>query len=300
MDPLQARATSQRLPLALAAQQTVYSLMQSTAQQMLALPSISSSPIPDLPGHIASVKTDAQWFISNLSAQIGNWVNTLDTFGVALTTAANKALAILQVGDANAVTQAQQTLQPVLAQGDGVTAALMAFNAGLADYNNGIASDNRNFQTDQMQAQQMLAGDQARLQALNAQYNALQQELADKRRTEIIVGIFTFGIGAAIMELTGYIESTQRDIANAEQQTDQLQQQLAQLGACYSLLRSFADGSAVMSGLAANMLTEWQTLGASLEEVVSHPVPAAFLQANILAILKDWQQVATQLTQMQS
>ena len=112
MDPLQARATSQRLQLAPAAQQTVYSLMQSTARQMLALPSINSSPIADLPGHIATLKSDAQWFISNFSAQITTWVGTLDTFGVALTTAANKALAILQVGDATTVAQAQQTEPP--------------------------------------------------------------------------------------------------------------------------------------------------------------------------------------------
>ncbi len=298
MASLQARASSQNLPLTLAAQQSVYNMMQATAQQMLGLPSISSSPISDLPAHIVMVKNDAQWFIGALSQQINTWVSTLSAFGNTLNTAADRALTVLQGGDASAVTQAQQIMQPVLSQGGSVSSALQAFNSSLGDYNNRIAADNRNFANDQQQAQQLLAADQAQLAALNAQYNALQQELADKRRTEIIVGIFTFGIGAAIMELTGYIESTEHDIANAQQQTAILQQQMAQLGACYSLLRSFANGSAILSGLTANMQTEWQTLNASLQEIVGHPVPADFLKANILAILKDWQQVADQLAQM--
>ncbi len=298
MASLQARASSQNLPLTLAAQQSVYNMMQVTAQQMLGLPSISSSPISDLPAHIVMVKNDAQWFIGALSQQINTWVSTLSAFGNTLNTAADRALTVLQGGDASAVTQAQQIMQTVLSQGGSVSSALQAFNSSLGDYNNRITADNRNFANDQQQAQQLLAADQAQLAALNARYNALQQELADKRRTEIIVGIFTFGIGAAIMELTGYIESTEHDIANAQQQTAILQQQMAQLGACYSLLRSFANGSAILSGLTANMQTEWQTLNASLQEIVGHPVPADFLKANILAILKDWQQVADQLAQM--
>ncbi|MCR1315166.1 hypothetical protein NR288_24445 [Enterobacter sp. BT855] len=116
---------------------------------------------------------------------------------------------------------------------------------------------------------------------------------------EIIIGIFTFGIGAAIMELTGYVQSTEQAIAQAQQETGMLYQEIGQLGATSDALNALTKGTAILCGLTQSLQYGWQTVTADLSEVTQQQVTADFLIVSVNTVQANWQEVMRTVEQLQ-
>lgn len=285
-------AASQKMSVALSAQQTVRQQMEGLAQNLRALPAVTDSQIPDLAEHIRQTQGHANDYLSGLSEVMERFYSEIMTYGGVLETVSTQTLKVLRSGAPNAVAMAQDLLQGALNAGGTIDSSLKQLSDDVGIFNDHISADARNLRSDQTKAQQLVAGNEAMLSALKEKERAYQQELKSKRRQEIIIGIFTLGIGAAIMELTGYIKSTERDIDKAKKQATALEGDIARLGATVGALTAFVKAAAILSGLSMNLEKGWQTVSVSLQEVMDHDVPASFMEATVNSILADWDQVA--------
>lgn len=292
-------ANTPQMNVAVQAQMTVRQQLSGMAQHLLSLPAINNPQLPSLAVHIQAVRGHAKDYLGPVSTQMDAVNTQLAAYGNALQQTCNQVLALLRGSGGTSPPQVQTMLVALQAAGTPVGQALAQMALSIASFDNNITADARNLLGDQQLAQQLMAADQARMQALMQQLNSLRAELEDKQREEVIVGIFTLGIGAAIMELTGYVQSTESDINAAQQQGGMLSQQMAQLGATTSALTAFTNGTAVLAGLTQTLQHDWQTANAMLNELTQKSVPSAFLQAYINALMADWNELMGELPQLQ-
>lgn len=285
---------------ALTAQQNVRQQMTQVAQQLEKLPPINDPQIPDLNGNILSVRNHANYYLSEVLVKMDVLLSEIMKYGNEMDSTVAQILSELKVsGSQESITKAQGEIKQLLSDSAPLSASLNNFNEVVIAFNNDITADSRKLLADQQRAQQLLASDKARLAALNDQLNALNAELASKKRMEIIIGIFTFGIGAAIMELTGYVESTERAIGQAQQETGQLNQEIGQLGATSNALNALTQGTAILCGLTQSLQHGWQTVNAELAEVTQQQVTADFLVATVNTVQANWQEVMRTVGQLQ-
>ncbi|MBO4150030.1 HBL/NHE enterotoxin family protein [Enterobacter ludwigii] len=285
---------------ALTAQQNVRQQMMQVAQQLEQLPPINDPQISDLNENIFSVRNHANYYLSDIVVKMDSLYSEVIKFGGELdSTVANIRSELNGPDGQEYLTKAQGQIKQLLADSAPLSASLNDFNKVIISFNNDITTDSRNLLADQQRAQQLLAADQARLEALNAQLNALNAELESKKRMEIIIGIFTLGIGAAIMELTGYVQSTERAIAQAQQETGMLYQEIGQLGATSDALNALTKGTAILCGLTQSLQYGWQTVTAELSEVTQQQVTADFLIVSVNAVQANWQEVMRTVEQLQ-
>lgn len=285
---------------ALTAQQNVRQQMTQVAQQLEKLPPINDPQIPDLNGNILSVRNHANYYLSEVLVKMDVLLSEIMKYGNEMNSTVAKILSELKIsGSQDSIAKVQGELKQLLSDSAPLSASLNNFNEVVIAFNNDITADSRKLLADQQRAQQLLASDKARLAALNDQLNALNAELASKKRMEIIIGIFTFGIGAAIMELTGYVESTERAIGQAQQETGQLNQEIGQLGATSNALNALTQGTAILCGLTQSLQHGWQTVNAELAEVAQQQVTADFLVATVNTVQANWQEVMRTVGQLQ-
>lgn len=285
---------------ALAAQQNVRQQMKQVAQQLEQLPPINDPQISDLNENIVSVHNHANYYLSDIVVKMDSLYSEVIRFGDELdSTVANIRSELNGPDGQGYLTKAQGQIKQLLSDSAPLSASLNNFNEVVISFNNDITSDSRNLLADQQKAQQLLAADRARLEALNAQLNALNAELESKKRMEIIIGIFTLGIGAAIMELTGYVQSTERAIGQAQQETVRLYQEIGQLGATSDALNALTKGTAILCGLTQSLQYGWQTVTAELSEVTQQQVTADFLIVSVNTVQANWQEVMRTVEQLQ-
>ncbi|WP_148241665.1 HBL/NHE enterotoxin family protein [Enterobacter asburiae] len=285
---------------ALTAQQNVRQQMTQVAQQLEQLPPINDPQIPDLNGNIFSVHNHANYYLSDIVVKMDLLYSAVIKFGDELnSTVANIRTELNGPDGQEYLTKAQGQIKQLLSDSAPLSASLNDFNEVVISFNNDITKDSRNLLADQQRAQQLLAADRARLEALNAQLNALNAELESKKRMEIIIGIFTLGIGAAIMELTGYVQSTERAIGQAQQETGMLYQEIGQLGATSDALNALTKGTAILCGLTQSLQHGWQTVTAELSEVTQQQVTADFLIVSVNTVQANWQEVMRTVEQLQ-
>ena len=285
---------------ALTAQQNVRQQMTQVAQQLEQLPPINDPQISDLNGNILSVHNHANYYLSDIVVKMDSLYSEVIKFGGELdSTVANIRSELNGPDGQEYLTKAQGQIKQLLSDSTPLSASLNNFNEVVISFNNDITTDSRNLLADQQRAQQLLAADRARLEALNAQLNALNAELESKKRMEIIIGIFTLGIGAAIMELTGYVQSTERAIGQAQQETGMLYQEIGQLGATSDALNALTKGTAILCGLTQSLQYGWQTVTAELSEVTQQQVTADFLIVSVNTVQANWQEVMRTVEQLQ-
>lgn len=285
---------------ALTAQQNVRQQMTQVAQQLEQLPPINDPQISDLNGNILSVHNHANYYLSDIVVKMDSLYSEVIKFGDELdSTVANIRSELNGPDGQEYLTKAQGKIKQLLSDSAPLSASLNDFNKVVISFNNDITTDSRNLLADQQRAQQLLAADRARLEALNAQLNALNAELESKKRTEIIIGVFTLGIGAAIMELTGYVQSTERAIGQAQQETGMLYQEIGQLGATSDALNALTKGTAILCGLTQSLQYGWQTVTAELSEVTQQQVTADFLIVSVNTVQANWQEVMRTVEQLQ-
>lgn len=285
---------------ALTAQQNVRQQMTQVAQQLEQLPPINDPQISDLNGNILSVHNHANYYLSDIVVKMDSLYSEVVKFGGELdSTVANIRSELNGPDGQEYLTKAQGQIKQLLSDSAPLSAALNDFNEVVISFNNDITTDSRNLLADQQRAQQLLAADRARLEALNAQLNALKAELESKKRTEIIIGVFTLGIGAAIMELTGYVQSTERAIGQAQQETGMLYQEIGQLSATSDALNALTKGTAILCGLTQSLQYGWQTVTAELSEVTQQQVTADFLIVSVNTVQANWQEVMRTVEQLQ-
>lgn len=285
---------------ALTAQQNVRQQMTQVAQQLEQLPPINDPQISDLNGNILSVHNHANYYLSDIVVKMDSLYSEVIKFGDELdSTVANIRSELNGPDGQEYLTKAQGQIKQLLSDSAPLSASLNNFNEVVISFNNDITTDSRNLLADQQRAQQLLAADRARLEALNAQLNALNAELESKKRMEIIIGIFTLGIGAAIMELTGYVQSTERAIGQAQQETGMLYQEIGQLGATSDALNALTKGTAILCGLTQSLQYGWQTVTAELSEVTQQQVTADFLIVSVNTVQANWQEVMRTVEQLQ-
>lgn len=285
---------------ALAAQQNVRQQMKQVAQQLEQLPPINEPQISDLNENIVSVHNHANYYLSDIVVKMDSLYSDVIRFGDALdSTVANIRSELNGPDGQEYLAKAQGQIKQLLSDSSPLSASLNNFNEVVISFNNNITSDSRNLLADQQKAQQLLVADRARLEALNAQLNALNAELESKKRMEIIIGIFTLGIGAAIMELTGYVQSTERAIGQAQQETERLYQEIGQLGATSDALNALTKGTAILCGLTQSLQYGWQTVTAELSEVTQQQVTADFLIVSVNTVQANWQEVMRTVEQLQ-
>ncbi|TFB20304.1 hypothetical protein E3U32_20930 [Lelliottia nimipressuralis] len=285
---------------ALTAQQNVRQQMTQVAQQLEQLPPINDPQISDLNGNILSVHNHANYYLSDIVVKMDSLYSEVIKFGGELdSTVANIRSELNGPDGQEYLTKAQGQIKQLLSDSAPLSASLNDFNGVVISFNNDITTDSRNLLADQQRAQQLLAADRARLEALNAQLNALNAELESKKRMEIIIGIFTLGIGAAIMELTGYVQSTERAIGQAQQETGILYQEIGQLGATSDALNALTKGTAILCGLTQSLQYGWQTVTAELSEVTQQQVTADFLIVSVNTVQANWQEVMRTVEQLQ-
>lgn len=285
---------------ALTAQQNVRQQMTQVAQQLEQLPPINDPQISDLNGNILSVHNHANYYLSDIVVKMDSLYSEVIKFGDELdSTVANIRSELNGPDGQEYLTKAQGQIKQLLSDSAPLSASLNNFNEVVISFNNDITTDSRNLLADQQRAQQLLAADRARLEALNAQLNALNAELESKKRMEIIIGIFTLGIGAAIMELTGYVQSTERAIGQAQQETGVLYQEIGQLGATSDALNALTKGTAILCGLTQSLQYGWQTVTAELSEVTQQQVTADFLIVSVNTVQANWQEVMRTVEQLQ-
>jgi len=285
---------------ALTAQQNVRQQMTQVAQQLEQLPPINDPQISDLNGNILSVHNHANYYLSDIVVKMDSLYSEVIKFGGELdSTVANIRSELNGPDGQEYLTKAQGQIKQLLSDSAPLSASLNNFNEVVISFNNDITTDSRNLLADQQRAQQLLAADRARLEALNAQLNALNAELESKKRMEIIIGIFTLGIGAAIMELTGYVQSTERAIGQAQQETGMLYQEIGQLGATSDALNALTKGTAILCGLTQSLQYGWQTVTAELSEVTQQQVTADFLIVSVNTVQANWQEVMRTVEQLQ-
>lgn len=285
---------------ALTAQQNVRQQMTQVAQQLEQLPPINDPQISDLNGNILSVHNHANYYLSDIVVKMDSLYSEVIKFGDELdSTVANIRSELNGPDGQEYLTKAQGQIKQLLSDSAPLSASLNNFNGVVISFNNDITTDSRNLLADQQRAQQLLAADRARLEALNAQLNALNAELESKKRMEIIIGIFTLGIGAAIMELTGYVQSTERAIGQAQQETGMLYQEIGQLGATSDALNALTKGTAILCGLTQSLQYGWQTVTAELSEVTQQQVTADFLIVSVNTVQANWQEVMRTVEQLQ-
>jgi chromosome segregation ATPase len=285
---------------ALTAQQNVRQQMTQVAQQLEQLPPINDPQISDLNGNILSVHNHANYYLSDIVVKMDSLYSEVIKFGDELdSTVANIRSELNGPDGQEYLTKAQGQIKQLLSDSAPLSASLNDFNKVVISFNNDITTDSRNLLADQQRAQQLLAADRARLEALNAQLNALNAELESKKRMEIIIGIFTLGIGAAIMELTGYVQSTERAIGQAQQETGMLYQEIGQLGATSDVLNALTKGTAILCGLTQSLQYGWQTVTAELSEVTQQQVTADFLIVSVNTVQANWQEVMRTVEQLQ-
>ena len=285
---------------ALTAQQNVRQQMKQVAQQLEQLPPINDPQISDLNGNILSVHNHANYYLSDIVVKMDSLYSEVIKFGDELdSTVANIRSELNGPDGQEYLTKAQGQIKQLLSDSAPLSASLNDFNKVVISFNNDITTDSRNLLADQQRAQQLLAADRARLEALNAQLNALNAELESKKRMEIIIGIFTLGIGAAIMELTGYVQSTERAIGQAQQETGMLYQEIGQLGATSDVLNALTKGTAILCGLTQSLQYGWQTVTAELSEVTQQQVTADFLIVSVNTVQANWQEVMRTVEQLQ-
>lgn len=285
---------------ALTAQQNVRQQMTQVAQQLEQLPPINDPQISDLNGNILSVHNHANYYLSDIVVKMDSLYSEVIKFGGELdSTVANIRSELNGPDGQEYLTKAQGQIKQLLSDSTPLSASLNDFNKVVISFNNDITMDSRNLLADQQRAQQLLAADRARLEALNAQLNALNAELESKKRMEIIIGIFTLGIGAAIMELTGYVQSTERAIGQAQQETGMLYQEIGQLGATSDALNALTKGTAILCGLTQSLQYGWQTVTAELSEVTQQQVTADFLIVSVNTVQANWQEVMRTVEQLQ-
>lgn len=285
---------------ALTAQQNVRQQMTQVAQQLEQLPPINDPQISDLNGNILSVHNHANYYLSDIVVKMDSLYSEVIKFGGELdSTVANIRSELNGPDGQEYLTKAQGQIKQLLSDSAPLSASLNDFNGVVISFNNDITTDSRNLLADQQRAQQLLAADRARLEALNAQLNALNAELESKKRMEIIIGIFTLGIGAAIMELTGYVQSTERAIGQAQQETGILYQEIGQLGATSDALNALTKGTAILCGLTQSLQYGWQTVTAELSEVTQQQVAADFLIVSVNTVQANWQEVMRTVEQLQ-
>ena len=285
---------------ALTAQQNVRQQMTQVAQQLEQLPPINDPQISDLNGNILSVHNHANYYLSDIVVKMDSLYSEVVKFeGELDSTVANIRSELNGPDGQEYLTKAQGQIKQLLSDSAPLSAALNDFNEVVISFNNDITTDSRNLLADQQRAQQLLAADRARLEALNAQLNALKAELESKKRTEIIIGVFTLGIGAAIMELTGYVQSTERAIGQAQQETGMLYQEIGQLSATSDALNALTKGTAILCGLTQSLQYGWQTVTAELSEVTQQQVTADFLIVSVNTVQANWQEVMRTVEQLQ-
>ncbi|HBH7064849.1 TPA: HBL/NHE enterotoxin family protein [Enterobacter cloacae] len=285
---------------ALTAQQNVRQQMTQVAQQLEQLPPINDPQISDLNGNILSVHNHANYYLSDIVVKMDSLYSEVVKFGDELdSTVANIRSELNGPDGQEYLTKVQGQIKQLLSDSAPLSASLNDFNEVVISFNNDITTDSRNLLADQQRAQQLLAADRARLEALNAQLNALKAELESKKRTEIIIGVFTFGIGAAIMELTGYVQSTERAIGQAQQETGMFYQEIGQLGATSDALNALTKGTAILCGLTQSLQYGWQTVTAELSEVTQQQVTADFLIVSVNTVQANWQEVMRTVEQLQ-
>lgn len=285
---------------ALAAQQNVRQQMKQVAQQLEQLPPINDPQISDLNENIVSVHNHANYYLSDIVVKMDSLYSEVIRFGDELDSTVSNIRSELNGPDGQEyLAKAQGQIKQLLSDSAPLSASLNNFNEVVISFNNDITSDSRNLLADQQKAQQLLAADRARLEALNAQLNALNAELESKKRMEIIIGIFTLGIGAAIMELTGYVQSTERAIGQAQQETERLYQEIGQLGATSDALNALTKGTAILCGLTQSLQYGWQTVTAELSEVTQQQVTADFLIVSVNTVQANWQEVMRTVEQLQ-
>lgn len=285
---------------ALTAQQNVRQQMTQVAQQLEQLPPINDPQISDLNRNIISVHNHANYYLSDIVVKMDSLYSEVIKFGDELDSTVASIRSELNGPDGQEyLTKAQGQIKQLLSDSAPLSASLNNFNEVVISFNNDITTDSRNLLADQQRAQQLLAADRARLEALNAQLNALNAELESKKRMEIIIGIFTLGIGAAIMELTGYVQSTERAIGQAQQETGMLYQEIGQLGATSDALNALTKGTAILCGLTQSLQYGWQTVTAELSEVTQQQVTADFLIVSVNTVQANWQEVMRTVEQLQ-
>lgn len=285
---------------ALTAQQNVRQQMKQVAQQLEQLPPINDPQISDLNENIVSVHNHANYYLSDIVVKMDSLYSEVIRFGDELDSTVSNIRSELNGPDGQEyLAKAQGQIKQLLSDSAPLSASLNNFNEVVISFNNDITSDSRNLLADQQKAQQLLAADRARLEALNAQLNALNAELESKKRMEIIIGIFTLGIGAAIMELTGYVQSTERAIGQAQQETERLYQEIGQLGATSDALNALTKGTAILCGLTQSLQYGWQTVTAELSEVTQQQVTADFLIVSVNTVQANWQEVMRTVEQLQ-
>ncbi|MFW7250577.1 HBL/NHE enterotoxin family protein [Enterobacter sp. BNK-34] len=285
---------------ALTAQQDVRQQMKLVAQQLEQLPPINDPQIPDLNENIVSVHNHANYYLSDIVVEMDSLYSEVIRFGDELDSTVSNIRSELNGPDGQGyLTKAQGQIKQLLSDSAPLSASLNNFNEVVISFNNDITTDSRNLLADQQRAQQLLAADRARLEALKAQLNALNAELESKKRMEIIIGIFTLGIGAAIMELTGYVQSTERAIGQAQQETERLYQEIGQLGATSDALNALTKGTAILCGLTQSLQYGWQTVTAELSEVTQQQVTADFLIVSVNTVQANWQEVMRTVEQLQ-
>ena len=285
---------------ALTAQQNVRQQMTQVAQQLEQLPPINDPQIPDLNENIVSVHNHANYYLSDIVVKMDSLYSEVIRFGDELDSTVSNIRSELNGPDGQEyLAKAQGQIKQLLSDSAPLSASLNDFDGVVISFNNDITTDSRNLLADQQRAQQLLAADRARLEALNAQLNALNAELESKKRMEIIIGIFTLGIGAAIMELTGYVQSTERAIGQAQQETGVLYQEIGQLGATSDALNALTKGTAILCGLTQSFQYGWQTVTAELSEVTQQQVTADFLIVSVNTVQANWQEVMRTVEQLQ-
>lgn len=288
------------IAVALVAEQSVRQQLRNVAAHLMDMPPIEEPQIPDLAANIDAVRTHASMYFNNLSGEMDEVYRAIIRYGQQLQNTNETVLDMLKANPGSAVVaKAQSMLKEVLQLAAPVDTLLQRLTATIATFDGLVNGDARNLLGDQAQAQRLLMEDRARLCALNQQMEGLEQQLAYEQREEIIIGIFTLGIGALIMELEHTLQDAEQAIQQVYRQTDMLGQQMSQLGATANALGGFANGTALLSGLAQCLLRGWQTLNASLSEVTQQTVPPAFLVATVNTVSANWVLVLKEVAQLQ-
>jgi len=273
------------------AEQTIRHRMECVANNILSLPDIENPEIWELTRHIHAAKAHASDYLSNLSMEMDLLYDETKKYGKQLEATANDVSILLKMHRPGYSDMIKDAISDVLESGNSFKKCLNQLITDISAFDNEITADARSLLSDQQTVQLHLSEDEDQLRNLAYEMELLRVQLESERRAEIIVGIFTFGIGAAIMELSIRAERLEEHIRDANIQAKYMNQQINELHSISLALAAFINGTTILSGLAINLEKEWQTVVANLKEVTDHKVTECFIEAAIKSILLDWNDV---------
>ena len=270
-----------------------------------------NSAIPNLEQHLQNARNCAATWNSAIKPSVASSVQNITLFSNSFSQlytqlSANATALQANLNNATAAAAFQSEINTLLETATNIYTQPVQVQNSLVGFQATNASVARDFQSDYNATENKLQVDEADLQTLNQQINAMEQQLADAERQkdensrwwEVVLTLGISELVSLIEDLQGKIDTTNQNIQNYQQQAKQDQQEIAALNTIAGTLASLLSITSTMQSTMLVYITSWQSLSDNIKELqdMANISPTdGWVLSDVQAVNSEWQVIAAEV-----